>query len=182
MRLSDRLLRLAPVALLALLAGTAGCGGAEHDAMEKQLGELRGEIAGLRARQAALTERIDTIDVERNVAKSAAGAASTPGLVTMPHAAGPTAPAAPVGRASDRDRPDLDVVRLSPSEGDGDADNDPSRPVVRAAGSAGAAGDAPGSRASQTLNNKNLSSRPRKSVANASPKKTDADARPVAKP
>jgi hypothetical protein len=156
---------------IASLAFALGCGG-EHDATEKQLGELRAEISRLRAGESSLRERLDTIDIERNAL------ARGPSMAPPVSPATPASPTAPAARAGDRDRPDLDVVRLSPSEGDGDADNDPSRPVVRAAG------DGPGARSAQTLNNKTLSSRasPRKSVATAAPKKTDADARPVAKP
>ncbi len=166
MRVSGQTLQLWPVALLVL---GVGCGG-EHDAMDKQIGEMQAEISRLRAGQSALRERLDTIDIERGaLAKGAPRAAPAPTS---------GAPPVPMVRASDRDRPDLDVVHLSPSEGDGDADNDPARPVVRSAG------DGAGTRAPQTLNNKTLSSRssPRKSVAVATPKKTDADARPVAKP
>lgn len=163
---------------LALVAAGVGCGG-QHDAMEKQLTELRDEVVRLRSRQAQLTERLDAIDIDRgafakNTPGPVAGHPQAPGAPAPVGSAPPPAPAA--GRPSDPDRPDLDVVRLSPSEGDGDADNDPSRPVVRAVGD--------GSGATKTLSNKNLGGRsPKKGVTPATSKKTsDADARPGAKP
>jgi hypothetical protein len=154
-------------ALLVLAALLFGCGGG-HDAVEKELGELRAEVAKLRATQASLTERLDAIDIERGAfAKGAASATS-----------GTSAPAAPPPGPSARpasDRPDLDVVRLSPNEGDGDVDNDPSRPVVRATGDASAA--------RQTLSNKNIGPHSKKGVAVVNSKKTDGgDARPAVKP
>jgi len=169
MKWSALLPRLLPAALLA--AG-AGCGG-QHDAMEKQLTELRADVARLRAREAALTERLDAIDIDR-------GAFGKGAAVRAPAGPAPTVaaapPAPPGGRPADPDRPDLDVVRLSPSEGDGDADNDPSRPVVRAVGD--------GAGAPKTFSNKNLGARaPKKGVTVATPnKKTADDARPGAKP
>ena len=69
------------------------------------------------------------------------------------------------------------MVRLSPSEGDGDVDSDPSRPVVRAVGD--------GAAARTTLTNKSLGAHPapKKGVAPAAPKKqADGDVRPGAKP
>jgi hypothetical protein len=155
MRLSVHLRTVVPALLLAF---AAGCGGGEHDAMEKQLAELRAEVTRLRAGQAALSERVDTIEIDRG--SFARGGAS----------ASPQAPAV------DRDRPDLDVVRLSPSEGDGDADTaDGSRPVIRAAGGGGEARPARGAGRGA----------PRRGVATAAPvpkKPQDSDTRPVVKP
>ncbi|APR80699.1 Hypothetical protein A7982_06046 [Minicystis rosea] len=106
---------------LALLALGAGCG-ANRDATEKELAELRAEVTRLRAGQSALTERVDGLEIERGTfAKGAASAA-------------PSAPPPPAGGG---DRPELSVVRLSPSEGDGDADSDAPRPMVRATGDGG---------------------------------------------
>lgn len=151
---------------LGMLALGAGCGGG-HDAMEKQLAELRSEIGRLRASQAGLNERLDAIDIDRGAFARGAPAGPSPAAAPPPVAA----------RASDRDRPELDVVRLSPSEGDGDVDADPARPVVRAVGD----GAAP----RQTLSNKSLGAHPapKKGVATAASKKqADADGRPGAKP
>jgi hypothetical protein len=147
---------------LALLAITAGCGG-NHEVMEKELNELRAEVSRLRAQQASISERIDSMDVDR-----AKGAPSTL------RAPGPPAPApAPVVAARDGERPQLDVVRLAPSEGDGDVDNDPARPVVRAVGDAGAR---------PTLNNRTIAGHPsKKSVTVVPQKKTDGDAPPAPK-
>ena len=169
MRLSTRLLlRLGPVVLGAIAA--LGCGG-EHDATSKQLDELHGEIARLRASQAALGERLDAIDIERGTfargASAPSPAATAPALAIAP----------PPAHAADRDRPVLDVVHLSPSEGDGDADTDPSRPMIRASGD--------GASPRQTLSNKSIGARSttRKGVVPSAPKKpADADARPVTKP
>ena len=165
MKWSACLPRLLPLGLLAL---GAGCGGG-HDAMEKQLTELRSEIGRLRASQASLNERLDAIDIDRGAFARGASAAPAP----APAGAAPP----PVARASDRDRPELDVVRLSPSEGDGDVDADPSRPVVRAVGD--------GAASRQILTNKSLGAHPapKKGVAAAASKKqADTDARPGAKP
>jgi hypothetical protein len=167
---------------LGLLALGAGCGG-EHDAMEKQLAELRGEISRLRAGQAAIGERLDAIDIERGA--FAKGAAAAPPLGEVPRgpataslaAPRPVDPSAGRPKTPSDDRPQLDVVRLSPNEGDGDVDSDPSRPVVRVIG------DGAGPRA--TLTNKSLGARPapKRGVAPAAPKKqADGDVRPGAKP
>ena len=77
----------------------------------------------LRAGEAALTERsARSRSSARRLRRGAPAAA---------------APAATARRAVDPDRPDLDVVRVSPSEGDGDADSDAARPVIRAVGDEG---------------------------------------------
>jgi hypothetical protein len=166
MRLSTHsLLRLAS---LAIAAAAIGCGG-EHDATEKQLAELHGEIARLRATQASLAERLDAIDIERGA--FAKGTSAPPPTATAMVTPPPTV------RAADRDRPELDVVHLSPSEGDGDADSQAPRPLIRASGDGGGA--------RQTLSNKTIGSRPapRKGVVPSAPKKAgDADASQVTKP
>lgn len=98
----------------------SGCAGG-HDATEKELAELRAEVTKLRAAQSALGERVDNLEIDRGAfGKGAATAA--------PSAGPPPAPA---------DRPELSVVRLSPSEGDGDADNGSARPMIRAVGGDG---------------------------------------------
>jgi len=146
----------AALGLVALSLAT-GCGGG-HDALEKELGELRTEVSRLRAQSAQLSERVDQMDAR-------ARAVGT----TAPVGAALPAPA-PVVSARDGDRPVLDVVRLTPpSEGDGDADNDPSRPLVRVVGDA-----------KQTLNNGTIAQRAaRKGLTSV--KKADADGRPTVK-
>ncbi len=152
--LRDRLPRLLPMALVVLAAGCAG----ERDATEKQLAELHAEVSRLRAGQAALMERIGTLELERGAAaKGAVGAA----------------PGAPPARAIDRDRPDLEVVHVSPSEGDGDADGDAGRPMIRAVGN------------STTLTSRTAGAHaaPRRGGSSALVKKSsDADVRPVVNP
>jgi hypothetical protein len=144
-----------PFFAAALLALAAGCGGG-RDATEKELADLHDELGRLRAQQAALGERLDRIEIDR-------------GALAAPRAAGPGA-AAPQ-RAPDGDRPSLDVVRLSPSEGDGDADPDAARPVVRAVGGDGSV--QPGVKKSF----------PKKGAVPApAPKKPAADADPYSTP
>jgi hypothetical protein len=154
MMLCDRLPRLLLMALLALASGCAG----ERDAMEKEIADLHAEVSRLRASQAALGERLGTLELQR------------PAPAKGDAAAGVTAPPP---RAVDRDRPELDVVRVSPSEGDGDADNDSGRPVVRAVGNERA-----------TITTKAPSPHtPRKPAAITPGKKAgDADIRPVVNP
>jgi hypothetical protein len=165
MKLRALLPWLLPLWLLAL---GAGCGG-QHDATEKQLAELRAEIARLRAGQASLIERLDAIDIDRGAfAKGAAAPpAADPGSapVTTGSPVGAPKPPPPSGARADQDRPELDVVRLSPNEGDGDVDNDPSRPVIRA-------GSGSPTVATKTLSNRNLGARsaPKKGVAAAATK------------
>ncbi|MCC6557429.1 MAG: hypothetical protein IT372_31145, partial [Polyangiaceae bacterium] len=76
---------------LAIAALAAGCGGGA-DATEKQLAELRAELARVRAASAALSERLDAVERTR----------------------APLRGAAPRD-AAEPDRPALDVVRLKPS-------------------------------------------------------------------
>jgi hypothetical protein len=150
MRLPVRLLTVAPLA--ALLALATGCG-AGRDAAEKELAELRTEVTRLRAAQAALSERVDGLEIERGTFNKGAASAGTP--------------------SGGGDRPELTTVRLSPSEGDGDADSDQPRPLIKAVGNEGSVrkGDA------KKKDEKN----PRKGVAagGATPKK---DAGPTVKP
>jgi hypothetical protein len=151
-----RLPLLPVLSLAALLALGSGCG-AGHDAAEKELAELRAEVTRLRAGQAALTERVDGLEIDRgNYARSAASAA-------------PGAP--PAGGA---DHPELSVVRLSPSEGDGDADTDGPRPLIRAVGSDGSIQKGDARRAKDAR-----SSTAKKGAPGAAPKK---DAGPTVKP
>jgi hypothetical protein len=150
------------VCLVPLLALASGCGGG-HDIADKQLAEMRAEVTRLRAGQAALTERIDALEIERGAFGK--GAAAPPS---------PDAPAPAPARPGDRDRPALDVVRLSPSDGDGDADSDGPRPLIRAVGSEGSirkADRAAGARGA-----------PKKGAVAPNPKRPDADPRPTPKP
>ena len=153
--------RLVSVLSLAGLLAAAGCGSG-HDVAEKQLADMRADLTRLRASQAAMTERLDALEIDRgSFHKSAAPATPTP-------AGAPTA---------DGDRPSLDVVRLSPSDGDGDADTDGQRPIIRAVGDGGSIQRAPRANAPR--------GQPRKGVAVvATPKKapSDTDPRPTAKP
>jgi hypothetical protein len=153
----------------AAFAFAAGCGG-EHDALEKQVSALRDEVVRLRASQAALGERMDAVDIDRGAFAKKGGVA---GAATPPPAPAPL-PASP--RVADR--PDLDVVKLSPNEGDGDVDGDPARPVVRAVGAVGE----PAAKPPQTLSNKNLGARASKKAAAAAASKKDGDARPNVQP
>lgn len=148
----------------ALLAFSAGCGG-ERDAMTKQIDELRAEVSRLRASQAALSERLDAVDIQRGTFAREAPAAQQD-----------AAPAPAITRPADRDRPELDVVHLSPSEGDGDADSGAPRPVIRAVGD--------GASPRQTLNNKTVGAHgaPKKGVVASPSKKATNDASLVVKP
>ncbi len=164
-----RLSALAPVALPALLAVCAGCAG-ERDAMQKQIVDLRAEIARMRASEASLTERVGMLEVGRGApTRSEAAAVTAP----IDHPGSAPAGAVVPARPADRDRPELDVVRISPSEGDGDADSEATRPVIRAVGN-----ERP------TLSVKTTGARaPRKGAPDAPSKKpSDADVRPVVKP
>lgn len=107
--------------LLCLPLAALGCG-ASRDATEKELAALHAEVARLRASQAAMTERLDNLEIARGAFQKGAAPAAAP------------QPSAPPEGA---DRPDLSVVRLSPSEGDGDVDKGGPRPMIRAVGSDG---------------------------------------------
>lgn len=145
MRPPVRPLRL--LSFAALIALGVGCG-AGHDAAEKELSDLRAEVTRLRAAQSALTERVDKMEIDRGA--FAGGAPS----------------AAPTATPAAGDRPELSVVHLSPSEGDGDADNDGPRPVIRATGGDGSIqrGDAKRSRDARSPGKKGASATPKKSA------------------
>lgn len=100
--------------LLPCVALVAACGGA-HDATEKELGELRSEVVKLRADSAALHERVDALEASRAAGRGAASAT-------------------PAGAAPSGDRPNLDVVRLTPEPAEGDVDADGPRTVIKSAG------------------------------------------------
>ena len=112
-------MRLRPLALAICTILVCGCA-PNHDATEKGLADLRAEVGRLRARQEALGERLDTLEISR-------GVQAKPGEVATAESV----------RTASADHAQLDVVHLSPSEGDGDADVDGGRPVVRAAGAEG---------------------------------------------
>src|SRR5689334_2903206 len=97
-------LGLASIAIAAL----SGCGGEARDATSKELSALTAEISKLRAEQAALSERLSAIERGKVPAPAAAEE-------NKPEAAPIAAP-----RSLDGDRPDLDVVRLGPTD-DADA-------------------------------------------------------------
>jgi hypothetical protein len=149
--------RLVPVLwLAAVLAAASGCGGG-HDVAEKQLADMRAELARLRASQAAMTERLDALEIDKGSFRKSAAPATPP--------------------TAEGDRPSLDVLRLSPSDGDGDADTDGQRPVIRAVGSDGSIQKGAKTNAPRA--------QPKKGVAAvATPRKapSDTDPRPTAKP
>lgn len=104
----------------------AGCGGSA-DVTEKQLAEIRSELTRLRADSAAMSERLDNLEIAKGR------------LSTGPGAPGPSA-----------DRPDLEVVRLTPQAPGGaedEADVDGARTVIRSAGGGAVVEDSGGGRA-----------------------------------
>ena len=121
MRASWSILGLA----LGAFAVLTGCGAEARDATSKELSALTAEISKLRAEQAALGERLQTLERGKPEAPASAAKAAD---------AGP--PAVAVRPVAD-DRPALDVVRLGPSQadddtaGDGDIDADGPRTVLR---------------------------------------------------
>jgi tol-pal system protein YbgF len=119
-----------PLAVLLAASGAAGCAG-EHDVADKQLADLRAEMAKLRADHARLTERLDNLELARGSFHGAnAGATADPAV--------PAAAPRPL-----EDRPDLAVVHLGPdaSADTDDPDDNSPRPVVRASGSGGVVQD-----------------------------------------
>jgi tol-pal system protein YbgF len=102
------------LALAVLIAAPAvvSCGGA-RDATDKELSDLRGDLAKLRSDQSRTQERLDALEIARGSLRSAGGSAAI------------DAPASP--RPLDPDRPDLAVVRLAPDADpdDGNADAPP---------------------------------------------------------
>ena len=171
MRLPVRLVSLARLASLAgLLALVSGCS-SEHEVAEKQLADMRTELTRVRASQAAMSERLDALEIERGSFQK--GAATAPSA--SPASSGSSGTAS--GATGDADRPALDVVHLSPSEGDGDADVDGQRPVIRAVGSDGTIQKAPKGSAPRAAGKKGV-------AAGTPPKKasSDTDPRPTAKP
>jgi hypothetical protein len=113
-------MRLCPFALAICTTLVLGCA-PNHDAIDKDLSDLRAEVGRLRARQETLSERLETLEIARGELAKRGPDASVEALRAVPG-----------------DHPQLDVVHLSPSEGDGDADTEGGRPVVRAVGAEGA--------------------------------------------
>ena len=109
------------LAVLIAAPGLVSCGGA-RDATEKELSELRSDLAKLRSDQSRTQERLDALEIARGGLRGG-GAAATDG---------PSPPS-----PSDPDRPDLAVVRLAPDADSDDTDADTPRPVVRSVGAGG---------------------------------------------
>jgi hypothetical protein len=84
-------MRVATGWLAALLLGACSCAGGS-DAMQKELSDIRSELVKLRAQNAILTDRLDSIET----------------IARRPPAPRPAPP------AEDSDRPSLEVVRLGP--------------------------------------------------------------------
>src|SRR5690242_14117036 len=105
--------RLFRLLLTALPLWATACAGG-HQATEKQLDELRSDLAKLRADHAAVAERLDALEIQRGGLKG-------------------YAPAPAAG-----DKPELDVVKLgpdAPDDGTDDPDAEGARPVLRSTGS-----------------------------------------------
>lgn len=115
-------MRWCAFALVVLFAAPAlvSCAGA-RDATDKELSELRSDLAKLRSDQSRTQERLDALEIARGSLRSNA----------------PVSDAAPAPRPIDPDRPDLAVVRLAPDSDPDDPDADTPRPVVRSVGSGG---------------------------------------------
>lgn len=104
-------------ALVVILPALAACGGGT-DATAKQLDDLRAEVAKVRSEHAAVSERLDALEMQRGGLKGYA----------------PTSGATP-GAAPSGDRPELDVVKLGPDgEESDDTDDAATRPVLRSSG------------------------------------------------
>lgn len=130
MVIARALFKAALVAVFAL--PLAGCAGG-HEALEKQVADLRGQVNKLKADKDALAERVDQLEIARGMfAKQAAPPPSAP----TPGAPGkaPEPPPAKPHPPDASDKPDLEVVKLGPNEGDGDVDSDAPRPVIRSIG------------------------------------------------
>jgi tol-pal system protein YbgF len=115
-------MRWCALALAVLFAapGLVSCAGA-RDATDKELSELRSDLAKLRSDQSRTQERLDALEIARG------------GL----HSGAAVSDAVPAPRPVDSDRPDLAVVRLAPETDPDDPDADTPRPVVRSVGSGG---------------------------------------------
>ncbi|WP_437297384.1 hypothetical protein [Sorangium sp. So ce426] len=85
---------------LALAALNVGCGGG-HDAVERQLSELRAELVRVRAENAVLADRVGSLERSRGGARGAARPDEAGARAVLPE---------------EPDRPDLEVVRLAPED------------------------------------------------------------------
>ncbi|MFO0615471.1 MAG: tetratricopeptide repeat protein [Polyangiaceae bacterium] len=103
---------LPAIAGAALIVGSLGCA-PQTDALQKDLATLRTELAGLRAENAALGERMDALEIKSGSLKGYE----------------PPKPAS----TDDTDRPDLQVVKLTPNAGKDDAPppDDGPRTIIR---------------------------------------------------
>ena len=110
---APRPLRRAAPALVLAAALSVGCGGS-RDGTEKQIADLRAELTRVRADTAAMSERLDNLEIAKG----------------RLHTAGASAAGSPA------DRPDLEVVRLTPEAPAGPEESDAEGPrtVIRSAG------------------------------------------------
>lgn len=92
--------RTAAVAV-AFAVWATGCA-AQNDGLDKQLATMRTELAGLRAENAQLAERLDKLEIKGGGLKGYEAPSAAPG-------------------GADSDRPDLAVVKLTPNASPGDA-------------------------------------------------------------
>ncbi|MGK4007787.1 hypothetical protein WMF31_34545 [Sorangium sp. So ce1036] len=111
---------------LAAAALAVGCGGG-RDAVEQQLSELRAELVRVRAESAVLAERVGSLERSRGAA---------PGAARPPEAGARAASPSP---DDEPDRPDLEVVRLTPEGGD-----EAAPPVLRSTAGGVVLDDRPG--------------------------------------
>jgi hypothetical protein len=109
--------RLAAVlGALAAVSALAGCAGPSRLELQREIDAVRSELLKARADAAALSERLDALELRgQRPAAPATAAASAP----------PSPP-----RPSDGDRPALDVVKLGPAGAAAPAESDDATPTV----------------------------------------------------
>lgn len=130
---------------LVIVSGSApalvGCGGA-RDATDKQIESLQGELVKLRAENAILSERLDAVEIAQGTFRGGAGGSGSAGGSAGGSGEKDKARAAGSKGAGGDDRPDLAVVRLTPSSSsdpgaeETDGDEGP-RPVLRSVSGGG---------------------------------------------